>query len=144
MYTSIAWFPKDINHNTCRLFAQRAMQLNFVNVDFNPTIQDEYFVVGWGTQSVYPDIFVSIFCTPQGTSTSVAVLVTTPGDPATADTLRNAIRAQIIAATIFDPPPIHPLRSISYTQQAEDLPIRELLTDKIASTLPTELDRAKK
>lgn len=108
MITHFGTFPKNVNHNTCHMFVQRALQLNFCTVDFN--VNDEFMVLGW---SNFYDVFISVFCIPiAGGNTWVEVLATS-NDSAHAEQLRNGIRQKIMDASIYDPPPIHPLRAMT-------------------------------
>jgi hypothetical protein len=117
--TSIGTFPKDVPYPVCFLFAQRAMQLNFVEVFGG--FSDSFSVVGTGSGSVHPGVTVIIACIPNGNNTWVEVYVNSD-DTAEADSLRNALRTQIQNATIFDPPPLHPLRALSYEEAAKANP----------------------
>lgn len=112
MITHYGTFPKNVNHYTCHMFAQRALQLNFCTVDFN--VNDEFMVLGW---SNFYDVFVSVFCIPTPDGNTWVEVLATSNDSAHAEQLRNGIRQKIIDASIFDPPPIHPLHAMS--MQAE-------------------------
>jgi hypothetical protein len=113
MVVDIGTFAKDVDHATCNLFAQRAMQLNFINVDWN--LSDPYTTFGTGNAGgPYESVVIIVACIPQSDGSTWVEVFASSDDGGQAEDARNAVRTQIMQATIFDPPPRHPTRVLKY------------------------------